>query len=272
MLISFRVGELQKRLRSASRDLPRRRKQQLPWHQIATPRPGQSSIRVNARAYSTGSSDDGEFDSGAAPTTHKTVSGEKESNGNDARNTPERDGASHATTVESSESQKLTHLTSTGEAHMVSVAGKAITSRLAVATSLICFSHGGVLPLIQSNNMKKGDVLGTARIAGIMAAKRTPDLVPLCHPISITNVNVDLSIVEPSTGVRYGGVAIRAKVACDGKTGVEMEALTAATIAGLTVYDMCKAVDKSMSIKDTKVIEKRGGKSGDWVWDQGKEG
>lgn len=118
--------------------------------------------------------------------------------------------------------------------------------------------------------MKKGDVLGVARIAGIMAAKKTPDIIPLCHPIAITNASVELEIHEPKiahdkSADGYGGIEITASVSCDGKTGVEMEALTACSAAALTVYDMCKAVDKEMRIENLRVVRKSGGRSGDFA-------
>ena len=116
------------------------------------------------------------------------------------------------------------------------------------------------LALIQSGGMPKGDVLAVARVAGIMAAKRTPDLIPLCHPLAITGVTVDLTPDEARSLV-----AIRATVRCAGVTGVEMEALSAASVAALTIYDMCKAVDRGMSIHDVRVVEKHGGKSGSFV-------
>jgi cyclic pyranopterin phosphate synthase len=114
--------------------------------------------------------------------------------------------------------------------------------------------------------MKKGDVLGVARVAGIMAAKRTPDLIPLCHPIAITHAEVELLLVGgKGEGEEGGEIEITATVSCDGKTGVEMEALTAASVAALTVYDMCKAVDKGMVVEGLRVVLKEGGKSGRWV-------
>lgn len=156
---------------------------------------------------------------------------------------------------------KLTHVGETGSAHMVAISGKQVTSRVATAACTVEFSDATAVRLIRENQMKKGDVLGVARVAGIMAAKRTSDLIPLCHPIPITKVSVDLKAVEDSR------VDIEATVACDGKTGVEMEALTAASTAALTVYDMCKAVDKGMKIENLRVTLKDGGKSGRWEMD-----
>lgn len=143
---------------------------------------------------------------------------------------------------------------------MVSIAQKNVTSRIATAACTVRFSDDTALRLIRDNQMKKGDVLGIARVAGIMAAKRTPDLIPLCHPIPVSHVSVDLKQTEAS-------IEIRATVECDGKTGVEMEALTAASTAALTVYDMCKAVDKGMIVDGLRVVLKDGGKSGRWKMD-----
>ncbi|KAK4179686.1 hypothetical protein QBC36DRAFT_231529 [Triangularia setosa] len=165
---------------------------------------------------------------------------------------------------------KLTHVTSSGAAHMVSISDKTPTKRVATAKCTVYFSDPAVLKLITENQMKKGDVLGVARIAGIMAAKRTPDLIPLCHPIALTHAEVELAPVEANfkdgtNGKNKGGaIEIAATVSCDGKTGVEMEALTAASAAALTVYDMCKAVDKAMVIEGLRVVLKDGGKSGRW--------
>lgn len=150
---------------------------------------------------------------------------------------------------------------------MVSIAHKQPTTRTARAVCSVRFSDALALQLIRENGHKKGDVLGVARVAGIMAAKRTPDLIPLCHPIMLSHVSVEL---EPR-GVGDGGddgrhvLDVSATVTCDGKTGVEMEALTAASAAALTVYDMCKAVDKGMRIEGLRVVLKEGGKSGRWV-------
>lgn len=142
---------------------------------------------------------------------------------------------------------------------MVSISDKSSTSRTATAACTVRFSLPTVVSLIQDNSLKKGDVLAVARVAGIMAAKRTPDLIPLCHPISLSHVSVDLE-----TRDKEQSVEIRATVTCDGKTGVEMEALTAAGAAALTVYDMCKAVDKGMVVEGLRVVLKDGGKSGRW--------
>lgn len=153
----------------------------------------------------------------------------------------------------------LTHIDAAGEARMVEVGGKDITDRLGTAEGTILVAPA-TLALILGGNAKKGDVLGTARIAGIMAAKRTHDLIPLCHPLALTSVTVDLSTASDPPRV-----AVRATVKTTGRTGVEMEALTAVAVACLTVYDMVKAVDRGIRITDIRLVEKRGGKSGDFV-------
>jgi cyclic pyranopterin phosphate synthase len=152
----------------------------------------------------------------------------------------------------------LTHFDSTGQAHMVDVGEKNETHRIAVAQGTIRMKPE-TLAIIQSGTAKKGDVLGIARIAAIMAAKRASDLIPLCHPLALTRVAVDLDIDAAQSSVRC-----TARVETYGKTGVEMEALTAVQIGLLTVYDMCKAVDRGMVMTDVRVLEKHGGKSGDW--------
>jgi cyclic pyranopterin phosphate synthase len=154
--------------------------------------------------------------------------------------------------------EHLTHFDAAGQAHMVDVGAKAETHRVAVATGSIRMKPE-TLALILSGTAKKGDVLGIARIAAIMASKRTADLVPLCHPLALTRVAVDFTTDEPSNSVHC-----RAQVETYGKTGVEMEALTAVQVGLLTVYDMCKAVDRGMVMTDIRVTEKAGGKSGDW--------
>jgi len=191
---------------------------------------------------------------------------------------------------------------------MVSIASKEVTTRTAVARCSVNFSNQTALPLIMQNGMKKGDVLSVARIAGIMAAKKTSELIPLCHPISITHVVLELSVWHGDEQIRlqgpdystdsfrifggveddyrhrsvendadkkhagFGRVEIEVTVSCDGKTGVEMEALTAASTAALTVYDMCKAVDKGMRVTDLRVVRKEGGKSGTWVEGESVDG
>ena len=151
---------------------------------------------------------------------------------------------------------KLNHFNDQGKAHMIDVSSKKITSRIAVAKASIMM-NSDTLEIIMNGSAKKGDVLGIARTAGIMAAKKTSELIPLCHPLPITNVNIDLNI-EPSKN----SVEIAATVKTTGQTGVEMEALTAANITALTIYDMVKAVDKTMKISDIRVTLKDGGKSG----------
>ncbi len=152
----------------------------------------------------------------------------------------------------------LTHFNAAGEAHMVDVGEKSETHRVAVAEGCIRMLPT-TLALIRSGGHKKGDVLGIARVAGIMAAKRTADLVPLCHPIALTHVGIEL---EPDEGDSV--VHCRARVETRGQTGVEMEALCAVQVALLTIYDMCKAVDRGMEIERVRLSEKWGGKSGHW--------
>ena len=154
---------------------------------------------------------------------------------------------------------KLTHFDAQGQAHMVDVAAKAPTHRVAIAQGRIVMNPA-TLSIILAGNAKKGDVLGIARVAGIMAAKRTSDLIPLCHPLALTHVAIEFSADETRASM-----ICRAKVETVGPTGVEMEALTAAQIALLTIYDMCKAVDRGMTITDVCVLEKHGGKSGSFV-------
>lgn len=154
---------------------------------------------------------------------------------------------------------KLSHFNAAGEAHMVDVGHKKVTERVAVATGVISMAEE-TLQHIKFGRHGKGDVLGVARIAGIMAAKKTCDLIPLCHPLALNNVQVDFELMEADSGVKC-----RAKVSSSGKTGVEMEALTAVQISLLTVYDMCKAVDKRMTMGSIQVIRKTGGKSGEWL-------
>ncbi|MEM7378561.1 MAG: cyclic pyranopterin monophosphate synthase MoaC [Pseudomonadota bacterium] len=150
----------------------------------------------------------------------------------------------------------LTHFDAEGQAHMVDVGGKASTHRVAVARGRIAMLSD-TLELIRSGGHKKGDVLGIARIAGIMGAKKTADVIPLCHPIGLTRVAVEFDV---DTGANAVWCEVRTE--CTGQTGVEMEALTAVQIALLTIYDMCKAVDRGMRITDVHLVEKQGGKSG----------
>jgi cyclic pyranopterin phosphate synthase len=150
----------------------------------------------------------------------------------------------------------LTHTNSKGEAQMVDVADKNITTRIATASCLVLMKDS-TLQQIKDNSFKKGDVLAVARVAGIMAAKKTADLIPMCHQLNLSKVSVDFEFIND-------GIKITTMAKLDGKTGVEMEALTACTVAGLTIYDMCKAVDRFMQITEVKMLEKSGGKSGDW--------
>jgi cyclic pyranopterin phosphate synthase len=154
---------------------------------------------------------------------------------------------------------KLSHLDETGRAHMVDVGGKPDTERLAVAKGEVLM-RADTLALIREGALKKGDVLIVAQIAGIMAAKRTAELIPLCHPLAISQVTVDVELADELPGVR-----IAATVRTVGKTGAEMEALTAVSVAALTVYDMAKAVEKTMRIANIRLVEKHGGQSGDVV-------
>ena len=155
----------------------------------------------------------------------------------------------------------LTHISASGEASMVDVSAKAVTERVALAEGRVVMKPE-TLAMIVAGDAKKGDVLGTARLAGIMAAKRTHELIPLCHPLMLSKVQVDLVTDEALPGVR---VTAMAKVA--GQTGVEMEALTAVSVACLTIYDMVKAVDRFMTIEGIGMVEKSGGKSGSWKRD-----
>jgi cyclic pyranopterin phosphate synthase len=153
---------------------------------------------------------------------------------------------------------KLTHFDAAGNAQMVDVSDKDVTERTASAGATITM-QSETLALIQEGRAKKGDVLGTARLAGIMAAKKTSDLIPLCHPLALSSVTVDL-VCDP----KRNAVDITATCKLKGRTGVEMEALMAASVAALTVYDMCKAVDRGMVISEVKLLHKAGGKSGDF--------
>ncbi|NLS09521.1 cyclic pyranopterin monophosphate synthase MoaC [Nesterenkonia sp. MY13] len=155
--------------------------------------------------------------------------------------------------------QKLTHVRGDGSAQMVDISAKDVTERKAAATTVVTTTEE-VTAMLAENSLAKGDALGTARIAGIMAAKRTSELVPLCHPLPIAKVTVDLEVDTP----KPGQVLITAEVKTTGRTGVEMEALTAASVAGLTLYDMIKGVHREAVITETKVLAKSGGASGDW--------
>lgn len=157
---------------------------------------------------------------------------------------------------------KLTHLDKDGSAHMVDVSAKAVTAREAIATGRITMS-GEAAAAIAQGLVKKGDVLAVARVAGIMAAKRTAELIPLCHPIPLSSVSIAFDLDD-------SGVTVTATARTAGQTGVEMEALTAASVALLTVYDMAKALDKGMVISDVRLLAKTGGKSGDWTAGDGR--
>jgi molybdenum cofactor biosynthesis protein MoaC len=215
------------------------------------------------------------------------------------------------TTPPTTPTPRLSHLTSSGAAHMISISSKGSTHRTARAVCTVLFSNPSAYAALSTATLQKGDALAISRVAGIIAAKKAADLIPLAHPgIGITGVAIEVELVEPSGGgnstrtkhaekeevaagtdlafagvsaaspmetaskatrppnCKYGGVSITATVECEGKTGVEMEALTAASVAGLTVYDMCKAVDKGMVMQGLRVVKKTGGKSGDWVWDE----
>ncbi len=153
-------------------------------------------------------------------------------------------------------STQLSHLNANGEAHMVDVSAKADTARTAIAQSQVLLTPA-IVAAITDNNLPKGDLFATVRIAGIQAAKKCSDLIPLCHPLPLSKITVDIELQGDS-------LVITALCKTTGKTGVEMEALTAASVAALTVYDMCKGLDKGMVIRQTKLLEKTGGKSGDW--------
>jgi cyclic pyranopterin phosphate synthase len=155
----------------------------------------------------------------------------------------------------------LTHFDSQGQAHMVDVGAKASTHRVAVATGRIQML-ASTLALIQAGTVKKGDVLGIARIAGIQGAKKTSDLIPLCHPLALTRVALDFEVLAEA---EVPSIVCTATAETIGQTGVEMEALTAVQVALLTIYDMCKAADRGMTITDVRLLEKQGGKSGHWV-------
>ncbi len=153
----------------------------------------------------------------------------------------------------------LTHFDDSGNARMVDIADKKDTRRIALAEGKITMSRNA-FELVRVGNMKKGDVLGVARLAGIMASKKVDQLIPLCHPLAISSVDISFSLDDENSAI-----LIEAEVSTTGKTGVEMEALTAASVTALTIYDMCKAVDKSMEIDQIRLLKKSGGKSGEFV-------
>lgn len=156
----------------------------------------------------------------------------------------------------------LTHFDTHGQAHMVDVADKPATRRIAIATGRIDM-RPATLALVRSGSAKKGDVLGIARIAAIQAAKKTSDLIPLCHPLALTRVAVAFELPEESSQEAFVACTVTAETI--GPTGVEMEALTAVQVGLLTIYDMCKAVDRGMTMTGVRLLEKHGGKSGDWI-------
>jgi cyclic pyranopterin phosphate synthase len=156
-------------------------------------------------------------------------------------------------------SDKLTHFDEQGNAIMVDVGDKPATKREAVAAGLV-FMKPETLKRILDDQIEKGDTLNVARLAGIMAAKKTPDLIPLCHPLSLSSVRIDFH-----SDTTAGHLEIRATVGVAGATGVEMEAMTAVSVAALTIYDMCKAVDRTMTLGEIRLLEKKGGKSGEWI-------
>lgn len=158
-----------------------------------------------------------------------------------------------------SNDDKLTHFNQQGEAHMVDIGDKDITKRIAVTEGRILMKTDTLQRILNGDN-KKGDVLGIARVAGIMASKKTPELIPLCHPLSLTHVEIELQTIDNPPSIYC-----QTTIVTDGKTGVEMEALNATQIALLTIYDMCKAVDKGMVIDGVRLLKKSGGKSGDWI-------
>ena len=157
-----------------------------------------------------------------------------------------------------SDMSELTHFNHNGDAHMVDVGNKSMTHRVAIAEGTITM-HPDTLALIETGGHKKGDVLGISRVAGIMACKRTAELIPLCHPLPLTHAEIKYDIATESSSIRC-----QARTETHGQTGVEMEALTAVQIALLTIYDMCKAVDRGMRINEVGLIHKSGGKSGEW--------
>ena len=160
------------------------------------------------------------------------------------------------------DNDQLTHFNQQGEAHMVDIGAKEISKRIAVTEGRILMKEETLQRILAGDN-KKGDVLGIARVAGIMASKKTPELIPLCHPLSLTHVEIELQTISDPPAVYC-----KTTVATDGKTGVEMEALNATQVALLTIYDMCKAVDKGMLIDGVRLLHKSGGKSGEWNADK----
>lgn len=161
--------------------------------------------------------------------------------------------------------EQFTHVDPAGNARMVDVSGKDVTHRTAVAEGFITMSPP-CFAMVKEGRAKKGDVLGVAQVAGIMATKRTADLIPLCHVLALTKSQVEFTLLEERHAIRA-----RCTVSCDGKTGVEMEALTGVSVALLTIYDMCKAEDRAMCIREIHLVEKQGGKSGHFIYGQGED-
>ena len=175
------------------------------------------------------------------------------------RETGRRTAARRAAASTGPANPHFTHFDPAGQAHMVDIAQKDVTERVARAAGRIVM-RPATLELIRGGTATKGDVLGVARVAAIQAAKRTSELIPLCHPVALTSVNVEFTLDEKASAIEC-----RATVECTARTGVEMEALTAVQVGLLTIYDMCKAADRGMVIDGVRLLEKRGGKSGDWV-------
>ena len=159
---------------------------------------------------------------------------------------------------------ELTHFSDTGRAHMVDVSAKLDTRRTAIASGILRMQPA-TLERIRAGKIAKGDVLTVADVGAVMAAKHTPDIIPMCHPIMLTGVDIAFSEVLEADGEGCVGIKVLATATCSGQTGVEMEALTAANVALLTIYDMCKAIDRGMRIENVQLEEKRGGKSGVWL-------
>lgn len=164
---------------------------------------------------------------------------------------------------------KLTHFSDSGRARMVDVSAKADTRRVATASGILRMQPA-TLERVRAGNMAKGDVLAVADVGAVMAAKRTPDIIPMCHPVMLGGVDVEFDEIARADAQGCVGIRVVVSVTCDGQTGVEMEALTAASVALLTLYDMCKAIDRGMRIECVQLEEKRGGKSGVWVRGDGQ--
>jgi len=202
---------------------------------------------------------------------HQRSTDAAEAHARSSTNADRKEKAEAESALPTASDPDLPHLTPSQNVHMTHISQKTVTSRQATATGLVYFSNSRPWDLLrEGQGTHKGDVYSVARIAGIMAAKRTPDVVPLCHPgIGITGVEVDVKLLEPVTEgdekMKYGAMSVKATVGCLGRTGVEMEAMTATMGAALTVYDMLKAVDKGMVIGRVQLEEKKGGKSGHWV-------